>query len=575
MLLQSEIIFTIFAEMFGMAFFALLVDHVVRLSDVLDDHRRERNERKNAVVQFMQQNNLDDGFRQRVLEFMHFKATSSSRRSFDGADPRFDGLSGALLDEMRVLIFRPILRKVKLFDTKVRVRPALDILRRIWGLIWALLGHCLPDLALLGSFWSLFGLMFGSILVQSKVPAAFVDVLAMRITTSPFSPDDSIVTRGTYGNSLCIVLTGQVVISRSSVKRRLIMSDDPQPIFGVSATLDERAFHSAQNEFEEWSAESISYCDVAQISHDSFALALAQTWPEGESIMRRVAREEVLRSDGIKMTNALGDKVQSTIWVGNIPSRWATEPRLKQLLAQFGLIQSTTVCQKKGKNKSWGLVTFESSDSAQRALEEKTDVYGETETDGTPLFLKTKVPDLQNALEGRNQKKGALAAVLVKHVTDSHGWGPSEGDPSAAAAAAAAAVGGGGNGTGKPTCGEGWPGSQAAVGGDLAAIHFPPRAAAGELQPEPDSMETVITPRGREHQVPRLPRATVSDMSESDPVAQSAGDTSSESEDDPMMKGAAYLTDQLIASTPLFEGLSGAERRALAKVLKSESYPDG
>ena len=43
--------FAIFAEMFGMAFFALLVDHVVRLSDVLDDKMREANERKNDVVQ--------------------------------------------------------------------------------------------------------------------------------------------------------------------------------------------------------------------------------------------------------------------------------------------------------------------------------------------------------------------------------------------------------------------------------------------------------------------------------------------------------------------------------------------
>lgn len=130
-----------------MAFFALLVDHVVRLSDVLDDHRRERNERKNAVVQFMQQNNLDDGFRQRVLEFMDFKTTSSSRRSFNEADPRFDPLSPTLKDEMRVLIFRPILRKVKLFD------------------------------------------------IKSKVPIAFVDALARRITTGAFSPDDTIVAR--------------------------------------------------------------------------------------------------------------------------------------------------------------------------------------------------------------------------------------------------------------------------------------------------------------------------------------------------------------------------------------------
>ena len=84
---RCEIVFTIFAEMFGMAFFALLVDQVVRLSDVLDDNRREDNERKNQVVQFMNHNDLDEGFRERVLEFMYFRATSASRRSFDPSDP--------------------------------------------------------------------------------------------------------------------------------------------------------------------------------------------------------------------------------------------------------------------------------------------------------------------------------------------------------------------------------------------------------------------------------------------------------------------------------------------------------
>jgi hypothetical protein len=240
---------------------------------------------------------------------------------------RFDQLSPSLKDEMRVLVFRPILRNVKLFD------------------------------------------------IQSKVPEAFVDALAMCITTSPFSPDDTIIEQGTYGNSLCIVLTGQVVISKSGVNRRLIMSDDSQPIFGVSATLDERAFHSAQNEFEEWSTESISYCDIAQIEHDAFAVALSSAWPEGKTIMRRVAREEVLRSDGIKMTNALGRKVQSTIWVGNIPSRWATESRVRQLLALFGTIRSATVRQKTaGKNKNWAFVTFDEQESAQKALKEKIEV---------------------------------------------------------------------------------------------------------------------------------------------------------------------------------------------------------
>ena len=31
------------------------------------------------------------------------------------------------------------------------------------------------------------------------------------------------------------------------------------------------------------------YSDESCSSHDAFALALAQTWPEGESIMRQVA----------------------------------------------------------------------------------------------------------------------------------------------------------------------------------------------------------------------------------------------------------------------------------------------
>ena len=252
--LQCELVYTIVVEVFGMAFFALLVDHVVRLrcdplpsphlryvwsasyivqcmvaestahgwlrgvvvcwcghSDVLDDHQREQNERKNAVVQFMSEHRLSHAFRRRVLDFMHFQFTSSSRRSFDDADPRFNSLSPALVGEMRTLIFRPVLRNVKLFDA------------------------------------------------QSGVPLQFVDALAHEIQSCPYAPRDIIVPAGTYGNSLCIVLTGQVVISCNGERRRLILSEDRQPIFGISATLDERTFHRAQNEFMSWDAESISY----------------------------------------------------------------------------------------------------------------------------------------------------------------------------------------------------------------------------------------------------------------------------------------------------------------------------
>ena len=462
--LQCEIIFTIFAEMFGMAFFALLVDQVVRLSDVLDNHRHEVNERKNQVIQFMDQNGLDDDFRERVLEFMQFRATSASRRNFDPQDPRFVHLSPAILDEMRTRVFRPILRAVALFNE------------------------------------------------ESKVPQAFVDSLAMQITSDPFSPDETIVAQGMYGNALCIVLTGHVVISKSGVRRRLILSDDSQPVFGVSATLSEREFETAQTELADWSAESISYCDIARIDHDAFRLALSQSWPEGEQVMRRVARAELLRSDGLNLSNVLGDRVRSTVWVGNIPERYATKERVKQLMGQFGVIQSVTVRQKKGKNKSWSFVTFESPESAGKALHTSIDVYGETEPDGSQLYLKVKEADLESALAANRRKGGVVAAVLMTHAVESENHGQADDEP------------------GAPSESE------------------PPSSAATATPAETECAS------GRSSERAGIQRSAVSVDGE---VA------------------SAYLTEQLVASMPLFQGLTLAERQALAKVLKSESYPDG
>ena len=464
--LQCEIIFTIFAEMFGMAFFALLVDQVVRLSDVLDNHRHETNERKNQVIQFMDQNGLDDDFRERVLEFMQFRATSASRRNFDPQDPRFVHLSPAILDEMRTRVFRPILRAVALFNE------------------------------------------------ESKVPEGFVDSLAMQITSDPFSPEETIVARGTYGNALCIVLTGHVVISKLGVRRRLILSDDSQPVFGVSATLSEREFQTAQTELEDWSAESISYCDIARIDHDAFRLALAQSWPEGEQVMRRVARAELLRTDGLNMSNVLGDRLRSTVWVGNIPERYATKERVKQLMGQFGVIQSVTVRQKKGKNKSWSFVTFDSPESVGRALETSIDVYGETEPDGSQLYLKVKEADLESALSANRGKGGVIAAVLLKHAVESENNGRADDEPGAPSESA------------------------------------PPEPAA------------TATPVETEHVSDGVPSFEQPGKQRS--VVSIDGEVAS-----------AYLTEQLVASMPLFQGLTLADRRALAKVLKSESYPDG
>lgn len=123
------------------------------------------------------------------------------------------------------------------------------------------------------------------------VPDDFVDALTVDIRSQAYSPNDEIVRQGKYGNSLCIVLTGQVAICENGIKRRLIMCDDDEPIFGMSAVLDQATFEASRANVDTWSAEAITYCHVAELGHDSITVALAATWPSGEERMHRIARQ--------------------------------------------------------------------------------------------------------------------------------------------------------------------------------------------------------------------------------------------------------------------------------------------
>jgi hypothetical protein len=139
----------------------------------------------------------------------------------------------------------------------------------------------------------------------ADVPVEFVNALSHEIRTGQHSPKELIVPPGSYGSSLCIVLSGQVVILNQMAavaaevapavkqRRRLVMSDEPEPIFGIEArrartkpvchttappdccarvapaaqaALDEKAFAKGLQFFEDWAAEALTYCDVAQVS---------------------------------------------------------------------------------------------------------------------------------------------------------------------------------------------------------------------------------------------------------------------------------------------------------------------
>ena len=116
------------------------------------------------------------------------------------------------------------------------------------------------------------------------------------------------------------------------------------------------------------------------------------------------------RSDGIQLQKVLGNKVQATLWVGNIPAAHANDDKLREFFCSYGKVQSTTVRLKAGINKSWAFVTFVSGGAAAAVLSKEVIMKGD---DGRPVILRVQKSDLNQQLAKKNS--GALSTVLQSH----------------------------------------------------------------------------------------------------------------------------------------------------------------
>ena len=73
--------------------------------------------------------------------------------------------------------------------------------------------------------------------------------------------------------------------------------------------------------------QAVSYCDIAKVPHDKLfqvVAQLAESWPEGEEYLQQYALKEVQRVEGISLKESLTKRKGATLWVGNIPERYAT-----------------------------------------------------------------------------------------------------------------------------------------------------------------------------------------------------------------------------------------------------------
>lgn len=103
-----------------------------------------------------------------------------------------------------------------------------------------------------------------------------------------------------------------------------------------------------------------------------------------------------------------------TLWVGSIPENQAAQEALTEVFAKFGKLDNITVRRKSteehGPNKSWCFVSYETVESAEKAVGEKIFITDET---GAKVQLRVREPNLVAELS--KPTTGALGGIWENH----------------------------------------------------------------------------------------------------------------------------------------------------------------
>lgn len=111
----TELVFTLIAEVTGLAVFALLLDQITKLADALSEQTQKRKHGKNVVVDYLSSQNLPPALVKETVKFLHFRANSMSGRRFDPEAPEFAMLSPGLKQQIQHQIYLPLLERVHFF----------------------------------------------------------------------------------------------------------------------------------------------------------------------------------------------------------------------------------------------------------------------------------------------------------------------------------------------------------------------------------------------------------------------------------------------------------------------------
>lgn len=113
---ETEIIFVMFAEVFGLCVFCLLLQQINKLGETVGESDAKTNEEKNGVVDFLKTElGQNDHLINDAVRFLNFRASSLSGHSFHAEDSRFNMLSPGIIRDIQTELYRPVLNRVGFF----------------------------------------------------------------------------------------------------------------------------------------------------------------------------------------------------------------------------------------------------------------------------------------------------------------------------------------------------------------------------------------------------------------------------------------------------------------------------
>ncbi len=291
---EVELIFTMFAEVFGLAFFALLLTQIDNVALVLSEESQAIRDDKDGVLQFLKQRHLQSFLVMDVVRYMNFRSNSLSGNAYVEGDKRFEHLSETLKTRIREAVYMPRLKKVCFFGWDDQKDPEEEMVHSLFNEIDSdgsgfldkdeilalfkrleidLQGEqfqlCYSELDKEGnghvSFaefsWWWFLTKYGVPRISSgvKCPKNFLSNLCQIVKPMAFGIGERIVQPGEYGDNFILLLQGKMTVLRPGVapgqkgcdpddpervtaRDMEITPNDREPICGFSACLTKPQF---------------------------------------------------------------------------------------------------------------------------------------------------------------------------------------------------------------------------------------------------------------------------------------------------------------------------------------------